>query len=110
VELREIRPRAYVVAVPERLSPETAERFEVGLLTIVDAEPRFLILDASGISDVEPSGVRVLVTVAERAGQSDVGLCLVVDSDSLRERLAACDVLDLFETAPTVDQAARLLS
>lgn len=110
LDLREIWPRAYVVAVPDRFPPEIVERFERELLTVVDTEPRFLILDASGIADVEPSGVGVLVSVAERAGHSDVGLCLVVESDTFRERLAASGVLDLFETAPTVDQAARMLS
>jgi anti-anti-sigma regulatory factor len=107
--MREIEPRAYVVAVPDRFSPEIAERFERALLAIVDAEPRFLILDASGIVDIDPAGVGALVAVAERAGQSDVGLCLVIDSDTVRERLAASEVLDLFETALTVDQATRML-
>jgi len=110
VTLREIGPRAYVVAVPDNLSPESAERLERALLTIVDTEPRFLILDASGIADIEPCGVGVLVTAAERAGQADIGLCLVVDTDTVRERLAASEVLDLFETTLTVEQAAQMLS
>jgi anti-anti-sigma factor len=107
--MREIEPRVYVVAVPETFPPEIAEHFERALLAIIDAEPRFLILDASGLADIEPCGVGVLVTAAERAGQADIGLCLVIDTDTVRQRLAASDALDLFETALTVDQAARML-
>jgi anti-anti-sigma factor len=107
--MREIAPRVYVVVVPDTFLPEIAEHFEQALLAIIDAEPRFLILDASGIADIEPCGVGVLVTAAERAGQSDIGLCLVIDSDPVRQRLASSDVLDLFETALTVEQAAGML-
>ena len=35
------------------------------------------VLDLSWLSSLEPAGVRLLVEVAERAGERDIGLCLV---------------------------------
>jgi anti-sigma B factor antagonist len=68
--------------------------------------PRLLVLDLSGLTSLEPEGVQALVRVAYRAGEQDIGLCLVIPDDGRIERaLREAGSLDLFELHGSIDSA-----
>jgi hypothetical protein len=54
--------------------------------------------------------VPTLVHVACRAGEADIGLCLVTADHTVNGALATAGVHDLFEIHPTTEAALRALS
>lgn len=60
--------------------------------------PDLVALDVSDVTEIDAAGVGVLVAAADRAGESDISLCLVgADEGAVGSALAAADVTELFE-------------
>lgn len=107
VTLREIEPAVYVLGLRPAPALETAGRLKKTVFTLFATMPRLVVLDLSRLTVLEPVGVDVLVNVAEWAGVSDIGLCLLVVAEPIRHELAMAGVLDLFEVQATVEEAVR---
>lgn len=72
------------------------------------AAPWAIVLDLSTLSVLKPCAVPTLVHVACRAGEADIGLCLVAEG-TLSQTLATV-APELFEIHPTTKAALRVLS
>ncbi len=60
--------------------------------------PELVALDVSDVTEIDATGLGVLVAAADRAGESDISLCLVGAAEGVvGTALAAADVTDLFE-------------
>jgi anti-sigma B factor antagonist len=60
--------------------------------------PELVALDVSDVTEIDAAGVGVLVAAADRAGESDISLCLIgVHEGAVGTALAAADVTELFE-------------
>ena len=68
-----------VVHVGGRLDQLTALDLQHLLDDRLAAAPWGIVLDLSALSVLEPGAVPTLVHVASRAGEADIGLCLVAD-------------------------------
>jgi len=68
--------------------------------------PPFVLVDLSVVDAVTTEGVAALVVVAEKAGETDIGLA-VVAGDGPRAAFVESGVEDLFELYATVDQALK---
>ena len=67
-------------------------------------------MDLSAVSVLKPGAVPTLVHVAFRAGEADIGLCLLTTDGTVRQPLDSAGVTELFETYPTTGAALRSLS
>jgi anti-anti-sigma factor len=74
------------------------------------AAPWAIVLDLSALAVLEPGVVSALVHVACRAGEVDIGLCLVTADQTVHQTLAAAGVHELFEICLTTEAALRVLS
>jgi hypothetical protein len=74
------------------------------------AGPRAIIVDLSQVRAVRIEGLTVLVGLAVRAGEADLGLCLVDGERRLLvRRLEEAGLPDLFAVYATVDDALASL-
>jgi anti-anti-sigma regulatory factor len=68
--------------------------------------PRLLVLDLSRLISLQPEGVQALVRVAYRAGEQNIGLCLVIPDDGrIEAALRDAGSLELFELHNSIDSA-----
>jgi anti-anti-sigma regulatory factor len=83
-----------------------------GLQHVLDEQlttaPWAIVVDLSALSVLEPDAVPTLVHVACRAGEADIGLCLVTAGHTANGALGAA--AELFEIYPTTGAALRALS
>lgn len=70
--------------------------------------PWGIVVDLSGIAAMTPAGLAMLVRVAQRAGDLDVGFC-IVESDAVRSAVARAGLQQLFELHPGVEEALAAL-
>ena len=66
-------------------------------------DPWALVLDLSAVSALHGAVVSALVDVADRAGNADIGLFLLVSGTVVPSTLDAAGVLDLFELHTDLD-------
>lgn len=109
VAVREVEPGMFVLTVPPDPHGGTARSLERAAFALLGSAPRSLVLDLSELVMLGRAGVAALVRVAERAGESDVGLCLVIAGEGVWQDLAASDALDLFEIHAGLDSAIRAM-
>jgi anti-sigma B factor antagonist len=106
VDVQRFRTGKSVVRVSGELIRDTPS-----LLTqIVEEElmrvPSPLVLDLSGVTHINATGVDALVSAATAAGESDISFCLVgVEGHSVGAALAAAELMELFEVFPSVNDA-----
>jgi anti-anti-sigma regulatory factor len=83
-----------------------------GLQQVLDEQlttaPWAIVVDLSALSVLKPDVVPTLVHVACRAGEADIGLCLVTAGHTANGALGAA--AELFEIYPTTEAALRALS
>jgi anti-anti-sigma regulatory factor len=83
-----------------------------GLQQVLDEQlttaPWAIVVDLSALSVLKPDAVPTLVHVACRAGEADIGLCLVTAGHTANGALGAA--AELFEIYPTTGAALRALS
>jgi anti-sigma B factor antagonist len=85
----------------DEASGQELQRVAADVLACV---PPFVLVDLSVVDAVTTEGVAALVVVAEKAGETDIGLA-VVAGDGPRAAFVESGVEDLFELYATVDQA-----
>jgi anti-anti-sigma regulatory factor len=95
------------------VGPGTLEGYavsEVGTAVdrALDRNPWGVVLDLSGIDAMTRAGLAMLIRVVVRAGQLDVGLCLVC-SDAVRSVVVGAEVEELFEMHTSVGAALAAL-
>jgi anti-sigma B factor antagonist len=93
-----------------RVSGELIRHTPSQLTRIVEEElmraPSPLVLDLSGVTHINATGVDALVSAATAAGESDISFCLVgVEGRSVGAALAAAELTELFELFPSVNDA-----
>jgi anti-anti-sigma factor len=92
------------------LDHRTAPDLQRALDEQVAEAPWAIVIDLSALSILKTDAVPSLVHVAYRAGEADIGMCLVTADSAVTEALAAAGVAELFEIYPTAEAALRALS
>lgn len=63
--------------------------------------PQLVVLDLSGVTDIDSAGIDVLVDAAGRAGEADIAFFLLgAYEGAVGTALAAADLTELFEMFP----------
>jgi anti-sigma B factor antagonist len=94
--------RKLVVSSVIRIRGELSNSTAASLWRTVETEfgrtPELVALDVSDVTEIDATGVGVLVAVADRAGESDISLCLVgANEGAVGTALATAGVAELFE-------------
>ena len=110
VRLEQLRAGVPVVYASGCLDHTTASKLQHVLDEQLAAAPWGIVIDLSGLSVLIPDAVPILVQVAHRAGEADIGLCLVTAEHTVNSALAAAGLAGLFEIHPTTEAALRALS
>jgi anti-anti-sigma factor len=97
-----------LAAAPGPLDDAAAEQLGDVLDETLDRHPWGVVLDLSGVDEMSPAGVEMLVRVAVRAGRLDVGLC-PVSSDAVRAAIAGAGLRELFDLHAGIDEALGAL-
>ena len=94
-----------LVGALDEAAGQALQRVAADVLACV---PPFVLVDLSVVDAITTEGVAALVVVAEKAGESDIGLA-VVAGDGPRAAFVESGVEDLFELYATVDQALEAM-
>jgi anti-anti-sigma regulatory factor len=97
-----------LAAAPGPLDVAAAEQLGDVLDETLDRHPWGVVLDLSGVDEMSPAGVEMLVRVAVRAGRLDVGLC-PVPSDAVLAAIAGAGSRELFDLHACIDEALAAL-
>jgi anti-anti-sigma factor len=108
IRLNHLRAGVPVVHVSGRLDQLTAPNLQHLLEDQLAAAPWAIVLNLSTLSVLEPGAVPTLTHIAHRAGEADIGLCLVADGTVSHTLAAAAP--ELFEVHPTTEAALSALS
>jgi len=110
LRLDHLRAGVPVVHASGCLDHMTAHALQHLLDDQLAAAPWAVVIDLSALSVLKPDAVPTLVHVACRAGEADIGLCLVTADHTANGALATAGVDGLFEIYPTTEAALRALS
>jgi anti-anti-sigma regulatory factor len=95
-----------LLGVDGELDQRVAARLERLVEEQLASAPRLLVLDLSGLISLQPEGVQALVRVAFRAGEQNIGLCVVIPDDGrIEAALRDAGSLELFELHGSIDSA-----
>ncbi|OBK80125.1 STAS domain-containing protein [Mycobacterium sp. 1274761.0] len=98
IEVRRKTVDSSVIRIAGGLSYAAAASIWRTVETEFRRTPELVALDVSDVTEIDAAGVGVLVAAADRAGESDISLCLVgADEGVVGTALAAADVTELFE-------------
>jgi anti-sigma B factor antagonist len=95
----EIRDNAHYVAPSGELDIATVELLERALLEVEQADTTMIVLDLSGLSFIDSTGLRLLLDVNERCGGPADRLRVIAGSPAV-ERLL--DIVGLRERLPLI--------
>jgi len=99
-----------ILQVCGELTRGNAPRLDAAVDEQLVAGPRAIIVDLSEVRMLGPEGLSVLVRLAVRAGEADLGLCLVEGERCLVvRRLEEAGLAERFEVYVTVDDAVASL-
>jgi anti-anti-sigma factor len=98
IRLGHLRAGVPVVHVSGRLDQLTVSDLQHLLNDQLAAAPWAIVLDLSALSVLKPCAVPVLVYVACRAGEADIGLCVIAEGTVSRTLATAAP--ELFEIRP----------
>ena len=104
----EQRPKYWRFSLSGDLDYDVAEEFQAGIDRILESEPRFAIVDMSGVRYLDSSGLGVLLSMSRE--YEDVGgrLVLIVN-ESVDTILTLVRLNGIFATARTMEDAVRML-
>jgi anti-anti-sigma regulatory factor len=108
LRLDHLRAGVPVVHASGCLDQMTAPCLQQVLDEQLTTAPWAIVVDLSALSVLKPDAVPTLVHVACRAGEADIGLCLVTAGHTANGALGAA--AELFEIYPTTGAALRALS
>ena len=97
-------PGARLVRLAGALDEAAGQALQRVAADVLACVPPFVLVDLSVVDVVTIGGVAALVVVAEKAGETDIGLA-VVAGDGPRTAFVESGVEDLFELYATVEQA-----
>jgi anti-sigma B factor antagonist len=95
----ELRENAHYVAPSGELDIATVELLERALLEVEQADTAMIVLDLSGLSFIDSTGLRLVLDVNERCGGSADRLRVIAGSPAV-ERLL--DIVGLRERLPLI--------
>jgi anti-anti-sigma regulatory factor len=104
-----LRPGIPLLALaPGPLDDDDAADLGTAVDRAVDALPWGIVIDLSGTDGVSAAGMAMLARAAVRAGQGDVGLC-VVGSDRVQSAIAGAGLSELFDLHASRSEALSAL-
>jgi len=96
-----------VMQVPERLYEAEAEAFREQLESLLQAERPRIVLDCSGITDIDSTGVEMLLHCMDEAMKRDGDVKLAAVAPGSAVILELMKVDRLFEVFETAEEAVR---
>ncbi|MHA6797025.1 STAS domain-containing protein [Pseudonocardia bannensis] len=104
-----LTPRVQVVRLVGELDVLTAPQLERLLVSLLSSAAGVVFLDVSRLTYLSAAGISVLVRAAYRAGEVDIGFCLVGASRTGARTFDASGTVSLFEMFDGVEQALAAL-
>lgn len=95
-----------VVTVAGELDMATEPEFSRQVEGRIDAQPRAVVLDLSGLGFVGSAGLKALVEQQQRAEQRNVSLRLVLGGSPIERLLELTGLENTFAVYDTLDQAS----
>ncbi|MDT7618978.1 MAG: hypothetical protein QOG20_1788 [Pseudonocardiales bacterium] len=109
VRVEDVRPGIPLLAVmPGPLDRETSPRLDAALDHALDRHPWGVVLDLRDVSSLTSNGLAMLVRVATRAWELEIGLCLVC-SPHVRAVVTDAGLHEVFDLHPGVAEALAAL-
>lgn len=109
VETDLLRPGVPRLQARGRLSPATVDELQVGLERCLYPSPWAIVVDLTGLSELQPDTVSTLVVLACRAGRADIGLYFVTSGGAVDEALTSGAGGNLFDIHHSIGSAERAL-
>jgi anti-sigma B factor antagonist len=94
-----------IVDVAGEIDLNTSNAFQQELLAVLDKSPRRIVVNLSGVSYMDSSGVASLVKLLSRVRRSSAGLRLFGLTDRVRGVFEITRLDSVFEIFPTEEEA-----
>ena len=105
----DVEPDVDVVRLPAEVDLQTAPAVRDALMASLNRCPH-LVVDATGVSFMDSSGINALVRAKERADRLDGSLHVVATTRPVQRVLAVTQLERVLGVVPTVDEARRCVS
>jgi len=105
----EIRDGALILQPKKRIDSSTAKSFEEQTNALVDAGPKKVVIDFSGLDYISSAGLRVVLTTAKRVKAAGGGLTLCGVHDSVKDVLEVSGFASIFGTHADIAGAIAAL-
>ena len=80
------------------------------LLEVALGDRRTIIVDLTGVSNIDSTGLNVLIRMHEQCALRNMNMAVVYTSQNLRRIFSVLSLENVFQIFPTVDAALRTLS
>ncbi len=97
--------RSAVVDVVGEIDLNSSVEFQQGLLKVLDERPQRIVVNLSGVSYMDSSGVASLVKLLSRARRSDSSLYLVALQERVRSVFEITRLDSVFDICATEQEA-----
>ena len=87
-----------------------ADDFRNALLGLVEEGSRMIIVDLGGVTYMSSTGLGILVSGLTTVRRSEGEICLVNVGKKMESLLTITQLIKLFKTAETLDDAVKVLS
>lgn len=109
VEIDLLRPAVPRLQARGRLSSATVDELQAAVERCLHPSPWAIVVDLTGLSELQPAAVSTLVVLARRAGRADIGLYFVTSGGAVDHALTSAPSGDLFDIHNSVGSAERAL-
>jgi len=99
-----------IVPLPEEVDLACAQDVRDALLSTINRGGIHLVVDASGVTFVDSSGVNALIRARERAELLGGSLHVVSDASCVRRVLEVTQLTRVLHLVPTIDEALECLA
>jgi len=106
----EIRGDALILQPKKRIDSSTAKSFEEQANALVDAGPKKVVVDFSGVDYISSAGLRVVLTTAKRVKAAGGALTLSGVTANVKEVFDVSGFASIFGLHDSIDQAIASLN
>lgn len=105
----EIRDGALILRPTKRIDSSTAKSFEEQASALVEAGPKKVIIDLSGLDYISSAGLRVVLTTAKRVKAEGGGLTLSGVQNNVKDVFEVSGFASIFGMHASVEDALAAL-
>jgi anti-sigma B factor antagonist len=104
IDVKERKPRLYVITVEGEVDMSTSPDLREVLIPAVKNDAAHVVVDLSGVSYIDSSGIATLVEALKFSRKGEVRLTLAGARPSVEAVFELAYLKDIFEMVPRADQ------